>query len=96
MDTVLQHTLVKLMLSVAAKAVNSKYPCRRYFGRRDLARADLYDFFSKTEMYTQYKYEEFEGFTQAYINLELENYYYYPELLQVEHKFCTLGNLPSE
>ena len=56
----------------------------------------MYDFFSKTEMYTQYQYEEFEGFTQAFINLELENYYYYPELLQVEHKFCTLGNLPSE
>ena len=47
-------------------------------------------------MYTQYQYEEFEGFTQAFIPLELENYYYYPELLQVEHKFCTLGNLPSE
>ena len=47
MVTVLQHTLVKLTLSVAAKAVNSKYPCRRYFGRPDLARTDLYDFLAK-------------------------------------------------
>ena len=35
--TVLQHTLVKLTLSVAAKAENSKYPCRRYCGRHHLA-----------------------------------------------------------
>ena len=38
------------------------------------------------------KYEEKEGNRI----LEEEGYYYYPELLQVEHKFCTLGNLPSE
>ena len=81
------------MLLAAAKAENSKCPLD--FVARTIE-PDMYDFFSKTEMYTQYQYEEFEGFTQAFINLELENYYYYPELLQVEHKFCTLGNLPSE
>ena len=105
MVTALQHMPVKPTLLVVAKAANSKYS----FGQESVLCvkspyvtltqgpwADIDRIFSKTEMYTQYTYEEFEGFTQAFINLELENYYYYPELLQVEHKFCTLGNLPTE
>ena len=103
MVTALQHMPVKRTLLVAAKAANSKYS----FGQESVSLfcawkvhmyswVDIDRIFSKTEMYTQYTYEEFEGFTQTFINLELENYYYYPELLQVEHKFCTLGNLPTE
>ena len=46
MVTAHQHTLVKPTLLVAAKAVNSKYPCRRYF-RRYLVRTDVYDFFQQ-------------------------------------------------